>query len=309
MMPVKTTMAPIITTPTVVKPVDLSKYLTATGIYTMYISGTYGIVIFTGNGTVKFNQSLDNLSILAVAGGGGGSGGGSEEYPFDDGEMVYGGNGGVGGANIIGYMSSILSKTTLTIKVGGGGSGGINYRNGGMGGDTTVSNGTTNYITCKGGVGGLYKSISATEPSSSYYTINSTVVTSVQSGGVIANTKYQGGSSGVGSFYDTRQGTSSNEKNGNNSFTLSKKFTVPTNVSQYVQTAYSGGGGGGGRTNGGKAGKNGYGGSGGSNNSTVGETATAYGGGGGGGSSANRGSTGGAGAQGVVVIYFNAKFS
>lgn len=280
-----------------------SSSFSATGSYSAYSSGGYTIVVFTGNGSIRFNGALD-VSVLAVGGGGGGAGGKeTETNPFLEYWTYIGGNGGTGGAHILAslFSSAIGSSTTLSVTVGSKGLGGSSGSSGGTGEDTTISNGSTNYITCKGGSGGVYNG--SNDTSSSYFTYNSSHVYNIQAGGKNAGGTLQGGQGGTGGQkVETDTTTTTSATAGANSATYTTNFSVPSEVSAYVNPFYAGGGGAGNDVNGGNAGN----GAGGTTSSTLstGASATLYGAGGGGGAGSGS-KSGGSGAQGVVVFYFS----
>jgi hypothetical protein len=264
---------------------------TATGIYTSSVdtSGNY-VIIFTGNGTIKFNFDI-NINVIAVGGGGGGGGGQNKNY----GSVGISGGGGGGGSGIgilNDFMIQINYLYEITIGIGGiGGPGNLDGQNGGNTILNDLSN--TNYLTATGGRGG-----------GGYYT---------------------GSASGIGgtasSNYTITTYTSANGGHGYDSVTSAQNGSaisplMPITLPNEEQLYFSGGGGGGIYINsvdyayfGGNAGLNGLGGIAGGNNvnSGDGQNASSYGSGGGGGGCPLIVTTqtyGGTGANGILYIYF-----
>ena len=129
-----------------------------TGIHQMLVGGGVkdkpGEMVYTPAGTYRFKTAAgyNKLNYTAVAGGGSGS---TCSFCGDG----YGGGGGGSGGFETGQIS-VNSSETLTIQVGAGGAevgypgtcGG--HRNGNVGGDTTISRGTTILMQITGGHGG-----------------------------------------------------------------------------------------------------------------------------------------------------------
>ena len=263
---------------------------TSTGTYSYTIDSNCNFVVtFTGNGTITFDSSF-NINIIAVGGGGGG-GGGSHKQAGNPTESAGGGGGG-GGIGILNSFT-VSTGTVYNISIGTGGvrgSGGNN--SGGNGGDSSFNDiSLTNYLTATGGGAGnghffgCFGGIGGT--ASSIYPI----------------TTYSGANGGNG--YQTNP--SSIAQNGSNISPGMPIGPLPNGSIYY----FSGGGGGGIYTLtylGGLAGFNGSGGLSGANTpASDGQSASSYGSGGGGAGcpdTSGNFSTGGAGANGIVIIYF-----
>jgi len=235
----------------------------ATGNYTIYNNNGYtGIVFEYPSGTIQFNCSiLVNLLLI----GGGGGGGGSPTFTA----------GGGGGGGIYLNNSFNIDTNTYNIIIGKGGSGYLFPDNQLSGGNTTITNGMTNYFANGGG-------ISYSNPSGTF-------------GGIGGNSSdgFSTGGNG-GDFFPL-----SNGQNSTYISTLLPFTSSPT-------TLYLSGGGGTYKvgTNAGFAGK-GYGGISGTfigiNGENAVQTISAGGYGGGGGSGSN---TGGNGGNGVAIIWW-----
>jgi len=116
-----------------------------TGNYTVYNNNGYtGIVFEYPSGTIKFSRNF-TANLLLVGGGGGGGGGAGFTTPQHSG----GGGGGI-------YLNNNFQTDTNTynITVGKGGSGAIYtpLTQQTPGGNTTISNGITNYFANGGGI-------------------------------------------------------------------------------------------------------------------------------------------------------------
>lgn len=284
MIPMTTTMAPVVSYVTT----TAAPLFSATGAYSVYTKegfskDAYTIIVYTGNGTIKFKENL-NVLVLAVAGGGGGSGGMTQQV--QQGLLrITGGSGGNGGSHIYGLLSA-NATTNYAFTVGQGGSAGGASASGGNGGDTIISGNNVEFVRCVGGSGGSFNSTNS--PAS---IVSSQQLTVIQTG--------TGGMGGNKGFIDQRGGKGTATVGGDSS-TFYAKLKLPFTTS-YVADSYSGGGGGGGGSAGGMAAMNGKGG--GAENFTTGagQAATTYGSGGGGAGSSG---IGGKGANGVVVLYF-----
>jgi hypothetical protein len=267
-----------------VSPADFSNTPTNT-----YSSGgfSYKFVTFTGSGTLTTTRA--GFADILVLGGGGGGGN-------------VGGGGGAGGHLLI--TDAYLPAGSLTVTVGGGGSGAtasLLYAPG--------YNGTTsrlgNYYGVGGGGGGgsgLSQGVGDTGGSGG--------------GGGSGSTSYAGGA-GVGgqgsnggsnnnnpSNYGAGGGGGSSAVGGNGTSTTGGTGGAGTS-SSLDNVATTRGGGGGGGSQGGTAGGGGSGGGGaGTNNNTTatGGTVNTGGGGGGGGFASGNGAAGGNGGSGIVII-------
>ena len=120
-----------------------------------------------------------------------------------------------------------------------------------------------------------------------------------------------GGAAGIGGTV-TIGGSGGNGGDGGgdgiNSSSFTTPFTIPSALTTYINNKYCGGGGGSSTDRGGKAGLNGAGGAESGYNELIGQSASSYGSAGGGagdiGEPLNSNIPGGAGAAGVVIIYF-----
>jgi len=293
-----------------------------TGSYQNSETSNYYLIVFTGNGTIKFNRSMP-VNVITVGGGGGGAGGSFQiTNKFYSYGRYTGGNGGDGGANILGVLTTNTTKL-LNVVVGQGGISGSIGQSGTNGGDTLLGDGTTNYITCKGGNGGRYNNIDSSEytasdnefalgpdyykekrmnpSSSSLYTINSTVISAVQSGGIAPNQASQGGLGGLGGYFVEENGKKDMGTGGGSSSTFNIPFkNIPSELS-LIRTNYGGAGGGGDYRGAGKNGE-GKGGVAGFNTNNIGGSGPFYGTGGGGGYGNN---PGGNGYQGLLIFFFS----
>ena len=277
--------------PTTSSPLPLYE---ATGTSKQYATDNFYVLVFEGNGTLKFNRQT-RLNVVAVAGGGGGEGGTMEIISQDQGvALLKGGSGGEGGANIMCDLTA-GQFVQYDVVVGQKGASGVAGSPGGNGGDTILSVGGVNYIVCRGGAGGRNSS-----PQSSSYMIDSTYVSNIQAGGVAANTPGQGGVGGGAGMAETGRGRPGvPAAAGTNSATYNSPFNnVPVEIGHLVYIYYGGGGGGGGDGGSGGAGE----GSGGKKyDNNIGESAKVFGAGGGG---ALGRSVGGYGGSGVMIFFF-----
>lgn len=272
----------------------------ATGSY-LYATDNFYVLVFAGNGTLKFNKQT-KVNVVAVAGGGGGEGGMMEIIRQDQGvSLLNGGSGGEGGANIMCELTAgqyVQYNVVVGQKGASGAAGPIGSPGspGGNGGNTILSVGGVNYIVCRGGAGGKN-----TSPQSSSYMADTTYVSNIQAGGVAQNAPGQGGVGGRPGVVETGRGARPGVPGtaGSNSATFNTPFTgVPPEIGNYVYTSYGGGGGGGGEGGSGGAGE----GSGGNKyDNSIGQSATVYGGGGGG---AVGRAVGGYGGSGVMIFFF-----
>ena len=260
---------------------------TTTGtVQTEYISNYY-IVTFDSSGSITFNSSISNASIICVGGGGGGGAGISTgTSPFG---VTDSGRGGGGGGN---YQITNVNLTTGTYitNIGLGGKGGTNWSSdyqGGTGQTSLVKNpSSTTIISCSGGGGGGSGGQTNKNPG-----IGGNVLLPVSSGG-------SGGDGG------------DEGSNGFDSSSNTTPFIIPSAISSYIKSSYSGGGGGSDEGfNGGGSGFNGTGGilEGSSNRNGANATTPGSGGGGAGNNSPLYSSTnylGGNGANGIIIFYF-----
>jgi len=263
------------------------------GSYQQYESTSFYIVMFTGNGSIKFNKPIQ-VGIVAVAGGGGGAGGNSVIVDQFQRLRLIGGNGGEGGANILCAMNA-QPAVQYDVLVGQKGiSGNINSP-GANGGDSILRVGSVNYILCKGGAGG-----GNTSPQSSSYTVNTSYISNIQAGNIGQNIAGQGGKGGTGGYLDQR-GSRALGTVGQDSATFKVPFNVPQELSTQLGFYYGGGGGGGFCVDLNSAGGAGNGQGGGKYDNAIGQSAFLYGGGGGG---AIGNYSGGNGGDGIVIFYF-----
>lgn len=267
--------------------IDLNQYFqyenlfTATGTYTSQYVSSYYIITFTNstpgtntNGSIIFNKTISNVSIICVGGGGGGGAG------FSTPRLQVNGKGGGGGGNYQLTGQTFNLGQTYTTSVGYAGLGGSLNSGTTPGGHSNITRGTTDIIYCTGGGGAAFVS------------------------GGSAGTVTAGGSGGSGGA-----GGNASQPGSSSSSYPPNTFQIPAGISGIIQSSYSGGGAG--CTplgNGGGAGSNGLGGSVGGSTDKNGSNASTYGSGGGGASNNNSGSTsnynGGNGASGVIIIYF-----
>jgi hypothetical protein len=266
----------------------------ATGMFQQYESGSFYIVVFNGNGTIKFNKPIQ-VNIIAVAGGGGGAGGDSVVVDQFQRMRIIGANGGEGGANIMCAMNT-QQGVQYDVVVGQKGLSGAAAAAGGNGGDTRLSVGTTNYIVCRGGAGG-----GTTFPQSSSYTANTTYISNIQAGSVAQNITGQGGKGGVGGYLDQRGGRGLGTV-GQDSATFKVQFTnIPAELTNQISAYYGGGGGGGFCADPNSAGGAGNGQGGGKYDNAIGQSAFLYGAAGGGSIGSN---PGGNGMDGIMIFFF-----
>ena len=244
-----------------------------------YVSGYY-IITFTNTitpGTIIFNTTISNVSIICVAGGGCGGGGGPTINDY------IAGSGGGGGGNYLLSVGTISLNDVYSVTIGSGGIPGDDSTYGGGGGNSQVSTGTTSILECSGGGGG----------GSGFPGGLGGIVTIGGSGG-------SGGNGG--NVASVSQG------NGQSSSSFITPFTIPSALVSYINTSYSGGGGASsysGNSNAGAAGANGVGGLVNGFLGLTGQSATTPGSGGGGaGGDINIMTAGGAGAPGIVIFYF-----
>lgn len=115
---------------------------------TITTSGTNTLHTFTTSGTFAITGTLPSLTGLAVGGGGGG---GSDDSQGSG----YGGGGGGGGGG--GCSTTLPASGTYTITVGAKGTGGTGGGNANAtsGGDSTIVQGASTYVTGPGGHFGL----------------------------------------------------------------------------------------------------------------------------------------------------------
>ena len=249
-----------------------------------YLSGYYYIT-FTTNGTITFNSTITNASIICVGGGGGGGSGVS----FISANVS--GRGGGGGGNYQ-ITSQTLTSGSYSITVGQAGTagqagtfGGAGTP-GGAGGISSVNNPlSTTILQCSGGGGG--GSGGPQQPGGP-----------AGPGGTVTI----GGSGGNG-------GNGGENAPGGNSSSFTSQFAIPLVLSGIINSIYCGGGGGSSTgQNGGAAGLNGVGGAEYGSSSKNGGNASSYGSGGGGAGDSGPPSLsnfpGGSGGAGVVIFYF-----
>lgn len=266
----------------------------ATGVYQQYESNSFYVVVFDGNGTIKFNKPLQ-VSVIAVAGGGGGAGGNSVIVDQFQRLRILGANGGEGGANIMCTMDT-QQGIQYDVVIGKKGISGAAKTAGQNGGDTRLSVGATNYIVCRGGAGG-----GSTLPQSSSYTANTTYVSNIQAGTVAQNITGQGGKGGVGGYLDQRGGHGLGTV-GQDSATFKVPFTnIPAELTNQISAYYGGGGGGGFCADPNSAGGAGNGNGGGKYDNAIGQSAFLYGAAGGGAIGDN---PGGNGMDGIMIFFF-----
>lgn len=266
----------------------------ASGAYQSYESNSYYVLVFSGNGSIRFNKPI-LVNIIAVGGGGGGAGGDSVVVDGFQRLRILGSGGGEGGANIMCSMNA-QQAVQYDIVVGQKGISGAINTMGANGGDTRLSVGAANYIVCKGGAGG-----GNTSPGSSSYSANMTYISNIQAGSVGQNIPGQGGKGGVGGYLDQR-GSRGLGTVGQDSATFKVPFTnIPTELANQLYNYYGGGGGGGLGADINSSGGAGNGQGGGKYDYATGQSAIMYGGGGGGAVGKNPGGNGG---DGVMIFFF-----
>lgn len=263
------------------------------GSYQQYESNSFYIVMFTGNGNIKFNKPIE-VGIVAVGGGGGGAGGNAVIVDQFQNLRLLGANGGEGGANIMCTMNA-QPAVQYDVFVGQKGIGGNINSPGGNGEDTRLSVNNVNYILCKGGAGGAN-----TLSQSSSYTANTSYISKIQDGNFGQNLAGQGGKGGTGGFLDQR-GSRGMGTVGQDSATFKVPFNIPQELSTQLGFYYGGGGGGGFGVDFNSAGGAGNGQGGGKYDNTIGQSGFTYGSGGGG---AIGNSAGGNGGDGIMIFFF-----
>lgn len=269
--------------------------------YTTVIGNTkyYVITSVAGSSTITFDTAITNASIICVGGGGGG-GGGNYTLVNVSFKAKYGGGGG-GGGNACFTNVNFSSGSTYSISVGAGGAGGVvNSTSGGAGELTRITKNSVVQYSCSGGAGGTNALSSNTTPTTAgYVTVDNEIDNST------SNT----GNGGTGGYYNI---------NGSNSSSGGTPFTIPNDLNLIIAPSYSGGGAGGNnktplvsgvtKGGGGGAGASGIGGNVNNSSDNTGVSTTSSGSGGGGaGTHLTPGSFsgGGAGADGVLIIYFS----
>lgn len=118
------------------------------GAVTTFSSGgkNYKRHTFTGSGALTVNRSVRPFTIFAVGGGGGGGGGGIADVGYP------GMSGGSGGA--FNKPNVVLPLQSISVTVGGGGTGNSWYRAGTRGGNSSLGS----FLVCGGGGGGNFAS-------------------------------------------------------------------------------------------------------------------------------------------------------
>lgn len=266
----------------------------ASGAYQSYESNSYYVLVFSGNGSIKFNKPIQ-VSIIAVAGGGGGAGGDSVVVDQFQRLRILGASGGEGGANIMCSMN-VQQAVQYDVIVGQKGISGAPKSAGANGGDTRLSVGIVNYIVCRGGAGG-----GNTNQLLSSYTVDTAYISNIQAGSVGQNITGQGGKGGVGGYLDQRGGAGLGTV-GQDSATYKVPFTnIPAELTNQLSNYYGGGGGGGFCADVNSSGGAGNGQGGGKYDHAIGQSAIMYGGGGGGAIGSNPGGNGG---DGVMIFFF-----
>jgi len=266
----------------------------ASGAFQQYESDSYYIVVFTGNGTIRFNKPIQ-VSGIAVAGGGGGAGGDSVIVDQFRRLRILGANGGEGGANIM-FTMNTKQGIQYDVVIGQKGISGAAKTAGGNGGDTRLSVGATNYIVCRGGAGGAN-----TLSLSSSYTANTAYISNIQAGSVAQNITGQGGKGGVGGYLDQRGGRGLGTV-GQDSATFKVPFTnIPAELTNQISSYYGGGGGGGFCVDPNSSGGAGNGKGGSDYDHAIGQSAFRYGAAGGGAIGDN---PGGDGMDGIMIFFF-----
>ena len=104
---------------------------------------------FTSSGTFTIPAGTTAVKVTVVGGGGGGGG-----NPTDD-SNNYGAGGGGGGGTAFVFLTNLTPNNTISVTVGGGGSG--TTGNGNTGGTSSISSGTQSIttVTATGGQGGV----------------------------------------------------------------------------------------------------------------------------------------------------------
>ena len=140
---------------------------------------------FTANNTFTIPSGITAVKVTVVGGGGGGAYGSAN---------AGGGGGGAGGGAAISYLTGLTPGNTLSVTIGGAGSGGTTSGAAGTGGTSTVASGTQTIttISATGGTGGNTNSYGGTGGLGSNGTIN-----------------IGGGGGGVGAQYSPGTGGSS----------------------------------------------------------------------------------------------------
>jgi hypothetical protein len=116
------------------------------GTITTFSSGgkNYKRHTFTSPASLIVNRSVRPFTIFAVGGGGGGGGGGTADVGYP------GASGGSGGA--FDKTGVTLPLESITVTVGGGGTGSFWYQRGTKGGNSSLGT----FLTCGGGGGGNF---------------------------------------------------------------------------------------------------------------------------------------------------------
>jgi len=267
---------------------------TVTGSYNVSQNPNFNTIItFTGNGNIKFNESLSINMIIVGGGGGGGTSETNSAYAASSG-------GGGGGSVIYAANYSTIPNNIYTITVGAGGTCGAASgsfpaaQNGTNGASSKITLSGTDIYTAIGGFGGLSGNAITINQGGNGGNSGSGGLGGLGGGGT--NSSYNGspginGGGGGGPFYSGAGG------NGGAS-----------NTSVPIYGTYYGGGGGGGGGGYGVYGLGAGGGGNGSQGNSNAENADVNSGGGGGGGCYNFQTAaylGGNGGSGVVILFFN----
>jgi hypothetical protein len=227
-----------------------STYFTGDFTPTTDVTNTYLQFSTVGSSTLQYNcfNSITTASVLIVGGGGGGAGGGPNSQ--------YNCGGGGGGGGEIMYSSSInfSNGNTATVTVGSNGNGGNEFSFGTVGGSSSVSINSNNYIAI-GGSGGSQNSGGGSGGSNGGNGGNGNTTTgSGGSGGPGLNGYSGGGGGGAKGTSPTTGGGLA----GNNGSGGSGGSSLTPGPNGQDASYYGGGGGGGQTTSGPGAGGDGY---------------------------------------------------